>query len=371
MRILQITSHLDVGGVTSAVLALSKTLQARGHHVTIASAGGAREPELEALGIAARRLPLRTSVEFGPGVWQAGRRLAVGLRAEPVDVMHAHTRVAQVVADRLSRACGIPYVTTWHGFFRPNLGRRWWPCFGDAAIAVSEPVAEHLRRDLHCPPARLRVIPNGIDAAAFMSGEDAPAARRFQQRCGLPPDAPVVGSVSRLVAAKGLDQLIRSLPLVRAQVPKARLLLVGDGQARADLERLAAALGVRDAVHFAGAVSDVRPAYAAMQVAVFAPADREGFGLSLLEAMASGRPVVAVARGGGSQWVLEQGGVGALVEPGDVEGLSAAISRWFHDPTLAAQAAAQARAVVVERYSLARMVEAVEQIYQEIVKRPS
>jgi glycosyltransferase involved in cell wall biosynthesis len=369
MNILQITSHLNVGGVTSHVLALSKGLNARGHGVAVASGGGAREADVASAGMSHLRVPLQTSVEFSPQVWWAGRRLASWLRAHPVDIIHAHTRVAQVVAHRLARARRIPYVATWHGFFRRNLGRTWWPCLGDVTLAVSEPVGEHVRRDFHRRPESLRVIPNGIDVVSFADGADAASRRRFREQCRLPPDAPVIGTVSRLVASKGLDQIIRSLPGVRSRVPDARLLVVGAGEARADLERVASALGVREAVHFAGAMSDPRVAYATMRVVVFMPADREGFGLSLLEAMASGRPVVAVRRGGGSQWVLEQGGVGAVVEPDDPDRLSAAITRLLQDEALAAQVAAQAREMVTQRYSLSRMVDAVEHVYQELVKR--
>lgn len=366
MRILQITSHLNVGGVTSHVLALSKALGARGYHVTVASGGGALERDLATWGMTHKRVPLHTSAEFSPQVWWAGRRLASWLCTHPVDVIHAHTRVAQVVADRLSRRLHIPSVATWHGFFRRNLGRRWRPCLGDVTIAVSEPVAEHLQRDFGGVPERIRVIPHGIDAASFAVGTDAATLQRFRAQCGLPSDAPVVGTVSRLVASKGLDQLIRSLPLVRRRLPAARVLIVGDGDARGDLERVASALGVREAVHFAGAVSDPRAAYAAMQVVVFVPADQEGFGLSLLEAMASGRPVVAVRRGGGSQWVLEQGGAGAVVAPDDPRGLSEAVARFLQDEALAARAIERARALVEERYSLARMVGAVEHVYQDL-----
>ena len=144
MRILHLTSHLNTGGVSSYVLSMSRALARRGHAVTIASGGGSLEPQAHVAGLAHWPVPMHTSAEFSPPVFRAARQVLERLRVAPVDVLHAHTRVGQVVADRLSRRTGIPYVTTWHGFFRPNLGRRLWPCTGARTIAISESVQRHL-----------------------------------------------------------------------------------------------------------------------------------------------------------------------------------------------------------------------------------
>jgi glycosyltransferase involved in cell wall biosynthesis len=367
MKILHLTSHLDVGGVASYVVSLSRAFRARGYEVLVASGGGQLEAELAAREITHWRVPLQTSIEFSPQVLAASRELARRLRGHPVDLIHAHTRVGQVVADRLWKRLATPYVATWHGFFRPNLGRRLWPCTGALTIAISEPVREHLQRDLRVPPGRIRLIPHGVDATAFESPIDPTAQERLREAVCLPRDGPVVGTVARLVASKGLDLLIRALPEVRRAVPGARLLLVGDGDERAHLEWLAQRLGVPEAVHFAGALPDTRTALSLMQVVVFLPAEQEGFGLSLLEAMACGRPLVAVRRGRGTPWVLDQGGAGAVVEPGDVGALAAAIIRFLQNGELACRAAGDARAVVKERYALSRMVDQVDAVYREVV----
>lgn len=370
MRVLQVTSHLDVGGVTSYVVSLSRALRSRGHEVVVASGGGELESEVGGDGLDHWRVPLHTSVEFSPQVFGAARALGRRLQERPVDVIHAHTRVGQVVADRLCRRRTLPYVTTWHGFFRPNLGRRLWPCTGALTIAISEPVRQHLLKDFHVPEDRIRLIPHGIDTALCESPVDPLAQERLRAQAHLPPDAPVIGTVARLVPSKGVDQLIRSLPEIRASVPDARLLIVGDGSERRRLEALASAGGVREAVHFAGALRETRTALSLMRVVVFLPAEQEGFGLSLLEAMASGRPLVAVRRGGGAPWVLDQAGIGSLVEPDDVHGLAAAVTRWLQDGEAAHREAGNARAVVKARYSLDRMVDAVEAVYREIVRSP-
>ena len=138
---------------------------------------------------------------------------------------------------------------------------------------------------------------------------------------------------------------------------------------RSSLERVAADCGVVDAVHFTGSLPETRVALSLMNVCVFLPAEQEGFGLSLLEAMASGRPIVAVRRGGGATWVLEESGVGVLVEPGDPKGLASAVTQLLHDGEFACRLAGKARAVVKERYSLTRMVDQVEKVYEEVKRK--
>ena len=372
MRVLHITSHLNVGGITSYVLSLSKALAERGHRIAIASGGGHMEAQASATGLTHWRAPLHTKTEFSPQVFWAGRRLEERLRQEPVDLLHAHTRVAQVVADRLSRRLKIPYVTTWHGFYRPNVGRRLWPCMGKFTIAISEPVRQHLLREFAVPPERIRLIPHGIDPAPFEADAEPSQQARLRQAARLSPDGPVIGTVARLVASKGIDRLIRSLPMIRASVPGAQLLIVGDGADRPRLEAAAAACRVADAVHFAGTVPDTRAALSLMRVFVFLPADQEGFGLSLLEAMASARPIVAVRRGSGAAWVLEESGVGILVEPDDLAGLAAAAVRFLQDGEAACRAGGEARAALKQHYALSRMVGEVEWVYREaLISRPS
>ncbi|MDR1392792.1 MAG: glycosyltransferase family 4 protein [Bifidobacteriaceae bacterium] len=165
-----------------------------------------------------------------------------------------------------------------------------------------------LRRAL--PPelgARLVRLSPGVDPAPFRSADGSGVRQRF----GL-GDRPVILSVSRLVPAKGQDSLIRALPTVLEALPRARLLLVGDGARRDYLERLAVRLGVSDAVHLVGGIphGDVADYYAAGDVFAFPARDRtaglqvEGLGQVSLEAAAAGLPVIVGDSGGAPETVL-------------------------------------------------------------------
>jgi phosphatidyl-myo-inositol dimannoside synthase len=198
------------------------------------------------------------------------------------------------------------------------------------------------------PQAALEVLPAGIDTERFRPDPAARAELRRHYRVG---DAPLVVCVSRLVARKGQDVLIRALPLVRDRVPGARLLVVGDGPAAARLRRLAAACGVAEHVVFVGAVpaADL-PAHHAVGDVFAMPCrtrggglDVEGLGIVLLEAAAAGLPVVA-GESGGAPETVQEGRTGHVVDGRDVGAVASAVASLLADPDRARAMGAAGRA---------------------------
>jgi phosphatidylinositol alpha-1,6-mannosyltransferase len=198
------------------------------------------------------------------------------------------------------------------------------------------------------PTAALEPLPPGIDADRFRPDPGARAAVRRRYALG---DAPVVTCVSRLVARKGQDVLIRALPGIRTRVPSTRLLLVGGGPDAGRLRALAAAHGVADAVVFAGAVDEADLAAHHAAGDVFAlpcrtrgwGLDVEGLGIALLEAAASGLPVVA-GRSGGAPETVQEGRTGHVVDGRDLPALVEALVGLLADPARAAAMGAAGRA---------------------------
>jgi phosphatidylinositol alpha-1,6-mannosyltransferase len=210
------------------------------------------------------------------------------------------------------------------------------------------------------PRAALEVLPAGIDTERFRPDPVARAELRRRYRVG---DAPLVVCVSRLVARKGQDVLIRALPLVRERVPGARLLIVGDGPAAARLRRLARAGGVDEHVVFAGAVraADL-PAHHAVGDVFALPCrtrggglDVEGLGIVLLEAAATGLPVVAGESGGAPETVLE-GRTGHVVDGRDVASVVSAVVGLLADPERAWAMGAAGRAWMQQEWTWAARV---------------
>lgn len=198
------------------------------------------------------------------------------------------------------------------------------------------------------PRAALEVLPAGIDTERFRPDPAARAELRGRYRLG---EAPLVVCVSRLVARKGQDALIRALPLVRERVPGARLLVVGDGPAAARLRRLAGSAGVGEHVVFAGAVPAAEiPAHHAVGDVFALPCrtrggglDVEGLGIVLLEAAAAGLPVVAGDSGGAPETVQE-GRTGHVVDGRDVASVADAVAGLLADPDRARAMGAAGRA---------------------------
>jgi phosphatidylinositol alpha-1,6-mannosyltransferase len=206
----------------------------------------------------------------------------------------------------------------------------------DAIVAVSRFTVEALATTMDVPRDKIALISNGVDLQRFTT---RPRRADLMARYGLTGKR-VLLTVGRLYARKGMDRVIESLPAVLRVLPDIRYLLVGDGTYRAELERLAAAHGVRDAVVFAGAVADAEliDHYALADTFIMAnrempDGDTEGFGLVFLEANACGIPVIAGKAGGSVDAVTD--GVNGLVVDGDQPAqISAAILRLFQDDPL-------------------------------------
>lgn len=314
------------------------------------------------------RLPLHTSAEFSPRVFRGIWQLAVRLRKEPVDLIHAHTRVGQVVAEVISRRFKVPYVTTWHGIYKPRVGRRLWPCTGKISIAVSGPVRQHLLQDFHIPADRIRCIYNGIDTSHYATPPDPEKIREHRERWKIPENQPIIGGIGRFAAGrvKGFDAILVAAHLLGQTVPGLQVLMVGDGPRRPFLEDVARRLGIRSKIHFVGVAQDVRLPLALMDMFIFPSRWPEAFGLTLVEAMAAGKPVIAT-RVGAVPEIVRHGIDGWLVPPEDPASLAEGILHLLKDRTEADRLGRQAQARAGEAFSLDRMAAEVEAVYQEVV----
>jgi len=211
------------------------------------------------------------------------------------------------------------------------------------------------------PDAALEPLPPGVDAEVFRPDPQARAALRRRYGLG---DAPVVTCVSRLVARKGQDQLLRVLPQLRARVPGTRLLLVGDGPDAARLGRLADTHGVTEHVVFTGSVpASELPAHHAVGDVFALPCrtrggglDVEGLGIVLLEASASGVPVVAGDSGGAPETVRE-GVTGHVVGGRDTAALADALSGLLADPQRARRWGAAGRDWMLRDWAMPALVQ--------------
>lgn len=366
MKVLLLTTHLEPGGISVYVAGLARGLKEQGYSVIVVSAGGWLERRLQQDGITHYTVPCNTSSELNPRLWlKVFPRLLEILRAEKPDLMHAHTRVMQVMAWACSQRTGVPFVTTCHGLYQFRFGRRFFRCWGRGVMAISGASMDRLVNQYRlAPPHQVTLIISGVDVDRLSQPAAEEDIRRFREVNGL-SGGRVIGAIGRLSPVKRLDDLLRAVPHLLKEFPDLQVLLVGDGPSRDGLVRLAYELNIADRVVISHSVEDIRIPMAIMQIFV-SPVLREGFGLSIAEAMAVGVPVVTT-RSGGPEEIIEDGKCGFLVKPKDVEGIVRAVRSLLADPDLRARFSETGRARARERYDLKRVVREVEAVYAQVL----
>ena len=280
----------------------------------------ALEPALEARGSSVECFECRNTFSI---LW-AARRVAARLREWNADLVHCHLPIAGVVGRMAGRMAGIPVVYTEH-----NRLERYHPLTRRAnlmtwkmqnmVIAVSEEVSTSIQA--HTDRATpVRVILNGVDTDRFRPDQvDRSSVRRD---LGIPPTAPVIGSVAVFRTQKRLQDWLTAARLLLNDQPDLHFVLVGDGPVREELVRQSHASGLDGALHFPGLQEDVRPYLAAMNVFMIS-SQFEGLPVALLEAMAMECGIVSTAVGGIPE-VIRSGENGLLVEPFDPRALARA-----------------------------------------------
>ena len=295
--------------------------------------------------------------------------LAAHLAEVRADVVHAHMYRAETVATRAVLALAEighrrPYlVSTIHSSrVRSSEDRallRALTPHMDRLIAVSRAI-EHKLVDEERTTVPVSLIYNGVDLDRYDHQE---ACCTLPDEYGMEPGSKIVGVVARLEPEKGHPTLLEAWPAVLRAVPDTYLLIVGEGSRRDALEAQARELQIAHRVVFTGRRDDVPAVTAALDVAVL-PSYREAQGLSVLEAMALSRPVVA-SNVGGIPEMIEDGVTGLLVPPHDPEALSAAIVRLLRDHPFADTLGRAGHDLVHDRFCIELMVSAVESIYDE------
>ena len=297
------------------------------------------------------------------------RALTAHLALVRPDVIHTHMYRADVVGTRAAMALAAaghrrPYVVSTVHSSRVRshedreLIRQLTPEM-DQLIAVSKSIERKIA-DEHRTGAPVRLIYNGVDLQRY---DHQVPCTPFGDQYGLEPGSKIVGVVARLEPEKGHQTLIEAWPHVLREVPDAYLLIVGEGSRRDFLEQWASAHKVGHRVVFAGRRDDIPAVTAALDVAVL-PSWREAQGLSILEAMALSRPVVASDVGGIPE-MIEDGVTGLLVEHDNPVALAAAIVRLLTDHAFADTIARAGHALVHDRFCIELMVKSIEEIYDE------
>jgi len=388
-------AHHVKGGMEVQADTLYRGLAARGHSVaviTTAHPGGLASVEECQGRLAWHYLPGFDPRRYTGKWWRASHALLAELvERGRADVLLSQSAGALAYLPRARRELRLPAVLMIHASFRSGIANNWhaarsprgvlrlayvlaqapmhlvlWRravAVADAIIALGDQVRRDAIAELGAPAERVTVVNNGVDLARF-----TPAAERrgsVRAALGLAPGQLVAVAATRLVPEKGVGVALVAL----ARVPEVMLLVAGQGREAGALQRRARALGVAERVRFLGHLERERLAevLAASDVFVMPTLCREGVPMSLIEAMASGLPVLASRRGGITSAITD-GRDGLLVPAGDASALAAALARLAGDARLRETLGAAARATALDRFSETRMVAATEAVLESATR---
>ena len=357
LRPLFISSIRMWGGGEVWLLDAMRGLGRRGHRATlVCQPGGVLEDRARAAGLDVCPLSLRP--DFDPlAVWRL-RRL---MRRRAVDVVltnqdkelrlgGAAARLAGPIAVVPSREVDYPLKNRIHYRYAYNR-------LAYHILANSQATKRSLLRNAPWLDAqRIEVIHKGIDPAPYLARPEEGLALR--RELGIAPDAPVVGFVGQLIGRKGLPDLVASMPRVAARVPGVRYLFAGEGKLADFLRHRTRELGVAGNAIITGFRRDVPAIMKAVDLLAL-PSEVEGFGYVLIEAMAAAKPVVGT-RASSIPEIVDHGGTGLLVDVHRPDQLADAIVALLRDPARARALGGQGRRVMLEKFTLERMLDRLE-----------
>jgi glycosyltransferase involved in cell wall biosynthesis len=377
-RILYFLPRLEIGGTEGQLVQLIERTDRERFEPRVGCnhLHGGFLPRLERAGIALAEFPIRSL--YGARTLAQQARLVAYLRSRRIDVVLAECFYANVFAIPPARLAGTPLVI---GSVREQPGH-WSPAqrkVNYLALRLAHCVltnAETVRRQLLAEgfaPERVRLVRNGIEVERY-ERDHGPGPLRGH--LGIPEEAPLCVVVSRLVPKKGIEDFLAAAAAVARVRPDVHFVLVGDGGTvkdgqvvgtdfRSQMERRAADLGIAGRAHFLGYRLDVPEILAQSDLAAV-PSLSEALSNSLIEAMASGLPVVSTDVGD-HPLIIEDGVNGFIVPMGDSWAMAARMLRVLDDAGLAARLGDEARRTVHQRLSAQRMVKDMELLYEELL----
>ncbi len=290
------------------------------------------------------------------------------VRAQRVDLMHSHEFAMNTYGSLVSLIAGIPQIATVHG--KNYYYKRWYRRLAyrfvarrGRMVAVSEDCRRFISDKVGVPLQRISTIYNGIPTERY---EPSSAVRaNIRSALGMIRDQPVVGTVGNLYPVKGQTFLLQAMSSVVRHWPDCRLIIAGRGDLESALKNEAKELGIERNVLFLGYRADIPELLQAMDVFVL-PSLSEGLSLSILEAMAAAKPVVATAVGGNPEVIVDSK-IGYLVPPGNPGALAEKIIALLQDPLLAHKIGKNSRARVMQHFSLSAMVNRYLMQYAELL----
>ncbi|HLF15157.1 MAG TPA: glycosyltransferase family 4 protein [Bacteroidota bacterium] len=404
MKILMLARALPAhrkGGVPDHTWMLARGIASRGNDVHILTTrleGG--PPVTVSEGVTSHYLGNTRPDAYDGGWWPESARSTISLHSsERFDLIHCQSSAGYgVVNTGVHRRLRVPAVVSQHGTYYDELVTRWKNGFSpdpsvtvkniaaiayilymiarrdrpylrlaDGVISTSEEQHSLIARVYGVPAERLFKVYNGMDLSLFTP---APGNGELRRRLGIPPSAPLILCVARLIRDKGIQIMLKAMPGILERFPDSRLLVVGAGPYRPRLERLAFRRGLASSVVFAGEkdLGELPEYFRACDIFVNPTNQQNGYDLTMVEAMACEKPVVS-SDIGSTPTLITRGIDGVLFPAGNVRGLEHAVNGLLGDGRLRAEIGAKAREKIIARFGLDAMVGGTIGVYELLLGR--
>ncbi|MFA6357554.1 MAG: lipopolysaccharide heptosyltransferase II [Candidatus Omnitrophota bacterium] len=356
MKILQILPELNVGGVETGTLDLSKYLVRLGHKSVVVSAGGSLVKELESGG--AKHYTLAVNKKSIVSMFKLVPELVKIIKKEEIDIVHARSRVPAWIAYFACRRTKAVLITTCHGYYKKHffgLVMGW----AKRVIAISNVIARHMIDDFSVPHDRIKLVPRSVDLEKFKYLDPKEKRKEVFN----------VGIIGRITPLKGHLHFIKAMAHLSRVIPRLKIWIVGDAPAskeayKEEVQVLVRRLGLWHCTQFLGTQRDIPGILANLDLVVLSTTTHEAFGRVVVEAQAAGVPVVATKVGGVID-IIEDGKNGLLVPPADHKSMAEAVLRIYKDVQLARELAENAYAKVKEKYNVELMVKNTLDVYRD------
>lgn len=375
--LLQVTPELETGGAEQTTLDIAAAVVRAGGRALVASRGGRMADGLIGLGGELIAMPAQSK---NPLVMAANAvRLAVLIRQQKVDLVHARSRAPAFSALLAARMTGVPFIATYHGVYEAKNGlKRWYNSVmtqGEVVIANSDYTRAHILAEYKLQPSRVVAISRGVDLVRFDPAAVTPARLELlRESFGVAADDARIKILlaGRLTRWKGQQLLVDAAARLKAQgLDDFLILLAGDDQGRlgyrGELNAAIAAAGLEKQVRLVGHCNDMPAAYLLADIVVAPSLKPEPFGRTAVEPQVMGRPVLAADHGATRETVAD-GQTGWLVPPGDVGAWAKALARAMALTPQQRHAIGQAGAERARRlYSVGAMCDATLDVYARVL----
>jgi glycosyltransferase involved in cell wall biosynthesis len=373
LRVLHLLSSRGWSSDAYWAARISRELAYRGHEVTLACRSGTDERVIDRA--RAEGVDRVTTYAFRSGLHPGAdvddvRRLCAALA--DTDVVHVHRGKEHwlaAVANRLSRRSR-PIIRTRHivQVVRPHAGNLWlYRQATSLVVAVTEAIRQQYIAANLLPPERVVTLPGGVDHKAYPIG---PAHLQARRRLGASPDKLLLGVVGGLRVMKGHAVVIEAAKRLATRAVRAHFVFIGRGSHEATLRAAIDRAELRDQVTIAGFAENLAEALSALDIALYVPVESEGMSRVIFEYMAAARPLIASSVGVVPE-ILVDGENALLVPAGDPDALAQAIARLLRDAPLRARLGESAQRLIADRFSGARVAEALEAHYYRLLNSAS